>query len=456
MTTKKIFSITGREVSGETSLKKSNGRKLRSKDDAAYWEGIHIFSIFFACGLAMSILTLIPRHNSILEPEYWFETTIPMGFASILIQAEFFLELYVLIGKDSTITMKLYAKTLLVSFLAGIGSFTIFFMIWTTILEYNHPMPFVGLICFFLNRVALVLSLHALLRSDSMKGVESHKKVTSFMIFELRMIMTIFMTSLLSNIFRLLQNTDAQVVLALLVPLAKRVTVFAFSKMMYRIVGKENEMANFLLAININFSYGLFNAISLVGARNVTVVGMVVGEFLIQLVMTYQIIKLQKKTTFNDNEKMATDKKNAIRKLILSEMSEGLVPLAYAICFSMAYYGLNAELIGNVRNGYWQYKEVDDARRTLFVMCFLLIIDLICLLVNSSIIWMLTKINIFKEFNIVMRKYWYVLLIYMVDNNYIRFYLNDVNLATDMTGNFCWITNNANFSELLNSTYKCF
>ena len=456
MTTEKIFSITGKEVSGETSLKKCNGKKSRSRDAGTYWEGLHIFSTLCACGLAMSILTLIPRHNSILEPMYWFEMIIPAGFASILIQAEFFLELYVLIGKDCTITIKMFLKTLLVSFLTGIGSFAIFFMIWTTMLKYNHPMPFVGLICFFLNRVTLVLSLPALLPSDLMKGVEFHKKVTSFMIFEFRWIMTTFIHSLLATIFRLLENTDVQGIMALLVPLTKRFAFFAFSKMMYRIVGKENERANLLPVIDINFGYGLFNAINLVGARGVTVFGMVAGEFLIQLLMTYQIAKLHKKTTFNDNEKLATDKKNAIRKLILSEMSEGLVPLAYAISFLMAYYGLNAKLFGNVGNGYWQYKEVDDTRRTFFVMFVLFIMDLVCLLVNSSIIWILTKINIFKEFCIIMRKYWYILPIYMANNIYFRFYMLDVNLATDMTGNFCWITNNANISVLLNSTYECF
>ena len=381
---------------------------------------------------------------------------IPTGFASILIQAEFFLELYVLFGNDCTITMKLFAKTLLLSLLTGIGSYTIFFMIWTAMLKYNHPMPLVGVICYFLNRVTLVLSLPALLRSDSMKGVEFHKKVTSIMIFEFRWIITSLIYGLLAMIFTLLENTDAQGIFALLVPLAERFTFFAFSKMMYRIVGKENERANLLLAITINFSFGLFNAISLAGARNVTVIGTVACEFLLQLLMTYRIVILHKKTTFDDNEKLATDKKNAIRELVLSEMSEGLVPLAYAMCFSLSYYGLNAKLIGNVRNGYWLFKEVDDARWTFFVMLFLFIIDLICLLVNSSIIWMLTKVNIFKDLSIVIRKIWYILPIYLANHNYFRFYLQDVNLGSDFTGNFCWIANNANCCELLNSTYKCF
>ena len=48
---------------------------------------------------------------------------------------------------------------------------------------------------------------------------------------------------------------------------------------------------------------------------------------------------------------------NALKDLVLSETLEFIMPLAYLSCFIVAYYGPNADVLGNVKNGYWHYKE---------------------------------------------------------------------------------------------------
>ena len=55
-------------------------------------------------------------------------------------------------------------------------------------------------------------------------------------------------------------------------------------------------------------------------------------------------------------------------KLVLAELCEGLTPLAYAISFSMAYYGPNAELLGNIKSDYWHYEAVQDVSWTFLVL----------------------------------------------------------------------------------------
>ena len=44
--------------------------------------------------------------------------------------------------------------------------------------------------------------------------------------------------------------------------------------------------------------------------------------------------------------------------LALKELFEVLIPSVYCITFVIAFYGPNAEVIGNVKNDYWQYKRV--------------------------------------------------------------------------------------------------
>ena len=170
--------------------------------------------------------------------------------------------------------------------------------------------------------------------------------------------------------------------------------------------------------------------------------------------MTYQIVKLHKYVIFQDDEKIKTNKRKAILKLVLVELCEGLVPLAYAISFTMAYYGENAELIGNVRNGYWQYKAVDDASRTLILMFVFFAVDLVCLLLNSISIWTCAKVNIFKQFCLVLKNYWFILALKLVQNIYFDFLSNDVNLGVDFTFQFEWIAMNQNLSTNSTSTFN--
>ena len=98
-----------------------------------------------------------------------------------------------------------------------------------------------------------------------------------------------------------LTNTDAQCLMAILIPISKRFVGFFLSKLMNRIVGSDNERANCNLATHINLFYGLFIAISLVGARPLTVVCMVAVDALMQLIMTYQIVRMHKKVALNQN-----------------------------------------------------------------------------------------------------------------------------------------------------------
>ena len=168
--------------------------------------------------------------------------------------------------------------------------------------------------------------------------------------------------------------------------------------------------------------------------------------------MSHNIVKQNKKVSFICDEQLKNDVKKAVLTLLLDELSEGLVPLAYAIGFSMAYYGPNAELIGNVRNGYWQYSQVDDVNWHFLILLGLFVIDIICLVFNSIIIWIFTDVNMLNEFCTAMQKYWYIMALQLANNLYFYFFMHDVNLAIDLTQTFYWITHHENVSQVTNST----
>ena len=85
------------------------------------------------------------------------------------------------------------------------------------------------------------------------------------------------------------------------------------------------------------------------------------------------MVKLHKKVTVLEDQQARMEKQKAVLKLLLAELSEGLIPLAYACGFAMAYFGPNGLLLGNVENGYWQFKAVEDKSWTFTVMFGLLL-----------------------------------------------------------------------------------
>ena len=167
---------------------------------------------------------------------------------------------------------------------------------------------------------------------------------------------------------------------------------------------------------------------------------------------SYKILKLHKKIAFHGSGQLQADKTMAVQALLMAELCDGLLPLAYAISFVMAHYGPNAELIGNVGSDYWQYRAVDNPKQTFLMMSVLFAMDMICLTLNSTIIWVFTKINIFKEFGKVLEKYWFIMALKLANNICYHFFLQDINLATDNTFKFAWIRENRKFGAISNST----
>ena len=448
MTNREIFVIDGEDNKKEQSSVRKDRRMAHKfgNSNSMYWNGLHVFTILCCCGLAMSILTLIPRHNPFHDQSYWFEFSFVAANTYFIGTVGIVLDFVVLFEMRSLVTIRFFLKNYLATFLTWILSFCTGYMIWTLILDYNYPIPVNGALFHWPAKIVSLVSLLLILPRELSLEEESKKKLRNFVWYELGFQLANINRSLLTTVFVKLENTDAQFVFALLVPIFKKVSIFLSSKVMNGIVGRNNERANFNLATHFNFYFGLFVAVCLVGARPVTVACMVMVDAIMQLIMTYQIIKLQKKVEVHENETSKKENRKVILRLALAELCEGLVPLAYAISFSMAYYGPNAELIGNVKNDYWRFRIVEDIRPLFLVMSVLFSIDIVSFALNSIILWMCCKVNLLKEICSVLQQYWYILAVKLVNDVWWNFYASDINLANDMTFQFGWIVNDKNNS----------
>ena len=100
-----------------------------------------------------------------------------------------------------------------------------------------------------------------------------------------------------------------------------------------------------------------------------------------------------------------------IEGLVLTERIETLVPLTYMICFAIAYYGPNAEILGRVKLDLWQYKPVLDFGNYMTNVFILFVIDFLSLVINGIILRTTCNINIFKIVQNIQSEFWLIMAV---------------------------------------------
>ena len=103
----------------------------------------------------------------------------------------------------------------------------------------------------------------------------------------------------------------------------------------------------------------------------------------------------------------------AIQELVLNEHVEFMIPIAYAICFAMAYYGPNAEILGGIKNSYWQFEAVEDFITAFEGVAKFFLIDTVSVVITSVTLWMSCRINITKVYKHMMKEFWSIFTLQM-------------------------------------------
>ena len=75
----------------------------------------------------------------------------------------------------------------------------------------------------------------------------------------------------------------------------------------------------------------------------------------------------------------------------------------------MAYYGPNAELIGNVKLTLWQYEAVTDINEFLKNIILLFAIDFSSGVVNGLLLWTTCQINCLKTLKNIQKGFWHIM-----------------------------------------------
>ena len=231
---------------------------------------------------------------------------------------------------------------------------------------FQSPIPFGGILVIFCSWIIRNCCIYCMIAfpSELRNNQQFRSKINPYLIYEFWWYFMSLQREVLSFAFKAISE-ELQLIFALLIPTMKEMNKRILLRLVLKIVGKEETMANVFLSIRLNIHYALFVAIRMNGAEVQTVVSVIFVDFFLQLWMTRQIIQMYQEPIADVNEIDTTQKKKqkGILKLVLAELIEGMVPVAYAIGFAMAFYGPNGDLTGNVLSNIWAYKKVEDVGR---------------------------------------------------------------------------------------------
>ena len=86
------------------------------------------------------------------------------------------------------------------------------------------------------------------------------------------------------------------------------------------------------------------------------------------------------------------------------------------------------------------------------VMLVLFSVDILSALLNGFILWVLIDLNIAREISNVLQKYWHVIALKLILTIFLTFNSEEINLGSDWTLTFPWITDEGRVMMIKNST----
>ena len=391
-----------------------------TNDDNGYWKSTYAIIILLSCVVSSMTVILIPQHNVIKYPEYWYE----LIFISILGHWSFFVINITLVCakvlhyqefKSFDIICDLFLTASMTQSL----SYSLSYVVWSHLLDFNHPMPFSGDITFYIVFFVVIIRLWYKFPQVVRKNPAFHARLRAHMFYWIWVSVINFQFCVMNKLFTMIR-TDLQWILVIVLPLIKELNDFVITTLMCK-VAKCNIMgAKSVVKIYLSYNYSLFFVLILgTRATEITNYCILAINFIYNLYLCFKIIVFSNKILPTYQREMAvlrTLKKEVLTELLLNEIIEIMVPVTYICTFTIAYYGPNSEILGNVRNDYWAYQKVESIT-TLFTFALqMALIDLLSAVFSGVLLWKYCRLNFLQEYCKVMKKYWPILTLTAVVN----------------------------------------
>ena len=272
--------------------------------DVSRWRSLYSILILAACIGNTYILTSIPRKDSILFPDYWYEGLIcALAAVSLRDSCIHIMDLFIFTGEKCLLTKSHFAKVFLIFSMAFAIPYCISYYIWTLHFGYNHPMPFVGMFLLLGDITMHIISFWFLFPVELRSREELKRQSQAYVIWRVLITLQIIAKEFLSFVANL--DSILQWNILFLIPLARITGCWVAEKIIDTFLNTRNEDAKFLVKATITMSYTFFVTAKLYTLQQTTVFGILIVETLSHMKGCYEIFKMNKKI---EEERLSAEK----------------------------------------------------------------------------------------------------------------------------------------------------
>ena len=340
------------------------------------------------------IYSLIPLHNLFENPQYWYEFPLQVIFAlfsnwaaMVILRCKYYMNTNYIYTYKTFFIMWIIAGSIL--FLVYATSY----LIWTMGLKYQYPVPLNGYMTAALGMISFYLILWHRFPLKWRKNKKFKKRLISFLIAMTLNQAVVFEFVGVTKLLVLFYG-DYQWIIAIFLPLIRELNIWISNIWASKASNGDMTSVKVTSYYVVSTTHALFLAYTVGGnatfATSVVIVG---SDFLINIFICLWVIYKKRKH--------AEDVENQIeflQQLVVGELVEFMVPIAYLVCLLSAYYGPNAHMIGNIGNSYWHFQAIEDIGYAIKSIAVLFLFDFGSTVVSALLLWLFCRINLFSAF----------------------------------------------------------
>ena len=365
-------------------------------------------------GILLSILSTLlfnlwPQHDVIHNQKYWYESAMLLifGWGPIATANLVNLSLFC-IGSAGKNSFKPCIFAYIVGSLSMILTASLFYLLWNYCAGLVWPMPFQGYTVGVVGWYAMTITLWFQFPKEWRTNSAIRKKIFFALLFLNVMVVAELTYKGILGLFHIVPK-NAQWTLVFVLLLVREWHSWILSYLGQKISGDEDLSVEVIAIHYAGVRHIIFLSVNLGGiTTNITNYLMLGFDFAINVGCTFIAMYQTNKPRSEKNEKRQI---KAAMTQIINESVEFMMPVAYCGCYMMAYFGPNAELMGNVKNNSWHFTSVDNILDTLFWNAAMFAIDLGSTILTILLLFWYSKINILKMYFQMQDQMWYILAI---------------------------------------------
>ena len=339
-----------------------------------------------------SFITVIPFHNTVLYPEYWYESMIQLIPNSIswavfyaLMDAYFLNCIFI---KE----IRYVLKMCLASNILKVILYCTLYYYWTQYMGLNWPIFYVGFLVPFPQMFLSVGMVWFRCSLEWRKNPAFRKRLKTCMWMNAWGFAINFQYLIATSIIKKLQGNDFQPIMALVLILIREGNGYVFSKFLRKTSSGDEPGAQIVGSYYLGGRHSLQVCIYIGSKANLSTAYMLMGiDFLTNIYLAVKTIWIHKKHPDNTAKQI-----DLLQELSLNEIGEFIMPLGYVLVQTIAYFGPNSDKLNDVGVDWWNTDKIEDIWGSNIAILEFFVIDFASTIISGLMLWNFCGINLPK------------------------------------------------------------